>query len=106
MNEVLFTVLEGLVILSVLITIRYAIPYFKYKLLELVDETVLNEVIKAVKSVEQDVAYTLGFEKKEEVTARITKWAAGHGIKITQAQLSQLIETAVWIMKNEGVSNG
>jgi hypothetical protein len=101
MNEVLFSVLQSALIVVVLIATRYVIPYLKYKLLETVDDAVLNEIIKAVKSVEQDIRFTLGTEKKEEVMIRITGWANAHGIRITQGQLSQLIETAVWIMKNE-----
>ena len=101
MNEVVFTLLQSVIIIVVLIATRYVIPYLKYKLLEIVDEAVLNEIIKAVKSVEQDEHFTLGVEKKEEVMVRITGWANAHGISITQGQLAQLIETAVWIMKNE-----
>lgn len=101
MNEILLTVFQGIIITVVLIATRYVVPFLKYKLLETIDETLLNEIIKAVKSVEQDVHFTIGTEKKEEVMVRITGWANRHGIQITQGQLAQLIETAVWIMNNE-----
>lgn len=107
MNDITFTVLQAIVSLSIIIIMRYFIPWLKFKLTSTVDETVFNEIIKMVKSVEQSIKGSgLGKTKKEEVIVRITSWANQHGIAITQSQLSQLIETAVWIMNNEDKTNG
>lgn len=102
MNEVLFTVLEGLVTISILLLMRVVLPYLKVKLQAVVDEEVFKEIIKAVKSVEQDSDFIHGADKKGEVITRITDWAIERGIKVNYEQVSQLVETAVWIMKNEG----
>ena len=105
MNDVMLTVFQVLIVVVGLLFTRFLIPYVKLKLTETVDEVLLKEIIKAVKSVEQDIVYTLGPEKKNEVLLRITKWANDHNIMVTQTQISQLIETAVWIMKYEDKKN-
>lgn len=107
MNDVVFIMLEAIVSVSVILVMRYVIPYLKMKLQSSIDETVLIKVLEAVKSVEQDPAFQnfLGREKKEEVICRIIAWANEHGINITYTQLSQLIETAVFTMKNEKEKN-
>lgn len=103
MNEILFTVIEGIIALSILIIMRYVIPYLKYKVLAEIDKTVWEMVVKEVKSVEQSITGNgKGAEKKREVMQRIYVWAEKHNIQITPEQISQLIETAVYIMKSEG----
>lgn len=102
MNEVVFTILEGIVAISIILIMRYAIPYLRIKLQSVIDITVWDAIVKEVKSVEQTMkGKGLGIAKKEEVIVRITAWANNHGIAITQEQISQLIETAVFIMNNE-----
>lgn len=103
MNDVMFVVLECLVSIFVILLMRYVLPYLKMRLLGTIDEKVFEEILKAVKSVQQDPFFReqLGSIKKEEVITRVTAWANQHGISITQEQLSQLIETAVFTMKKE-----
>lgn len=103
MSDVTFYVLQLIVCVSIVIIMRYVIPYLRIKLLKVTDDSIFSEVIKAVKSVQQDPIFkeSLGSVKKEEVIIRITAWANSCGIKISQKQLSQLIETAVYMMKNE-----
>lgn len=102
MNDVMFTILEGIVAISIILIMRYAIPYLRIKLQSVIDITVWDAIVKEVKSVEQTMkGKGLGIAKKEEVIVRITAWANKHGIAITQEQISQLIETAVFIMNNE-----
>lgn len=106
MNNIIFTILQALISLAIILTMRYFIPWLKFKLRNAVDETVFNEISKMVKSVEQSIKGSgLGKTKKEEVIVKITSWANQHGISITQEQLSDLIETAVWIMNNEDKIN-
>ena len=99
MNDVLFTIVEGLIVIFMLVILRYALPYLKLKLTNLSDDVLFAMILKEVKSVEQDVAFQLGFEKKDEVMIRINQWCNNHGIKITESQISHLIESAVWVMK-------
>ena len=106
MNDYTFLMLRGIVSISIILVMRYVMPYLKYKLTQIIDETTWNAIIKEVKSVEQTIKGAgMGAAKKEEVIARITTWANEHNIKITEEQLSQLIETAVWIMNNEDKAN-
>lgn len=102
MNEVLFTVLEVIVALSLLLLMRVVLPYLKVKLHSIIGDELFKEIVKAVESVEQDKDFIHGTDKKDEVIVRITDWAISNGINVTQKQISQLVETAVWIMKNEG----
>ena len=39
--------------------------------------------------------------KKDEVIKFVTDWMVSHGINVTQEQLDQLIEAAVYSMNNE-----
>lgn len=107
MNDYTFLILRGIISISIILVMRYVLPYLKYKLAQIIDETTWNAIVKEVKSVEQTIKGSgMGAVKKEEVISRITIWAIKHGIKITEEQLSQLIETAVWIMNNEDKANG
>lgn len=105
MNEIMFTILEAVVSLVIILVMRYLLPYLRFKLSSLINETLWDAIIKAVKSVQQDPRFSLGVEKKEEVMVRITAWAVKHGVNITQEQLSQLIESAVWTMNKEDKKN-
>ncbi len=107
MNDILFMVLQTVVGVSMILIMRYVVPYLKIKLQSVVDATVWDAIVKEVKSVEQTMKGSgRGTAKKEEVLLRITIWANSHGIKITQEQISQLIETAVFIMNNEEKKDG
>lgn len=101
MSDIVFTVLECIICVLVILMMRVVLPYIRMRVTQLSDDELLKQVIYAVKSVEQDPMFQsqLGSVKKEEVLVRITAWANKHGIDITQEQLSQLIETAVYIMK-------
>lgn len=105
MNDILFAILKGILSISIIVIMRYLLPYLKIKLTATIDDEILDKVIEAVKSVEQDKHFELGYEKKKEVIIRISTWAEKHGIEITEEQLSELIETAVWIMKYEDTLN-
>lgn len=106
MNEVLFTVLQCIVAISTILIMRYVLPYLRMKLNAVISAEVFDEILKQVKSVEQDKDFVFGALKKDEVIARILEWANNKGINITEKQISNLIETAVWVMKNEDNLNG
>lgn len=100
MNDVLYTIIQIIVAGSTVLIMRYVLPYLKLKLSRLISDNLFEEILKAVKSVQQDPVFVLGKDKKDEVIVRITAWANNNGIRITQEQLSGLIEAAVFIMKN------
>lgn len=103
MNEITFSILQIVVSVCMIIVMRYVIPYLKAKLQSVIDESLWNAIMREVKSVEQTITGSkMGAIKKEEVIQRIYGWANKHGIEITDEQISQLIEAAVFIMKNEG----
>lgn len=107
MNDVMFTILKAIISIATLLAMRYVLPYLRIKLQGKIDEELWKAILKEVKSVEQTITGSgQGFVKKEEVLVRVTAWANKHGISITQEQLSQLIESAVWIMNNEDKVNG
>ena len=107
MHDIIFSILEILVMLFTAIAMRYVIPYMRIKITSLVNETTWEIIKKEVKSVEQTIVGSKkGIIKKEEVAIRVTSWAHKHGIIITQEQISNLIEAAVYVMKNEGNNNG
>lgn len=107
MNDIVFAILQMVVIISTVLTMRYLLPYLRYKLNNIIDMTVWDAIVKAVKSVEESIKGSgMGQIKKEEVIVRVSNWTISHGLNITREQLSQLIDTAVWIMKNEDKTNG
>lgn len=106
MNNILFSLLEIIVMFSTLAVMRYLIPYFKIRLSKIIDEFTFAEILKEVKSVEQTILGSKqGTAKKEEVIIRITNFINNHGIKITQKQISDMIEAAVYVMKHEREKN-
>lgn len=100
MNEVLYNLIQIVVIASMIIIMRYLVPFLRVRLQSVIDAEIWKMIVKEVKSVEQTM--TMGKVKKEEVIVRVTSWANNHGIKITQEQISNLIEAAVFVMKKEG----
>lgn len=102
MSELTFSILQSIVAICMILIMRYVLPYLKYKLTNMMDETIYEAIVREVKSVEQDARFVLGGDKKNEVLNRVTDWTSKHGLNISTEQLSQLIETAVYVMKNEG----
>lgn len=101
MNESVFAMLNCFWVALVILIMRYVIPYMKLKTKNLIDTDLYDAVLKAVKSVQQDPLFQdqLGTVKKEEVIVRMTAWANRRGITITQDQIAQLVESAVFAMK-------
>ena len=106
MNDVLFVVLKAVVSVAIIVVMRYVVPILKMKLQNILDDKLWDAIVKAVKSVEQTfTGEKQGIAKKNEVLYRITTWANSLNISITQEQLSELIESAVYIMNNEEKMN-
>ena len=99
MNDVTFTILKVVVsVCSALITV-YLIPYI-YTLKEDRRYASLVAMVEvAVKAAEQTIGTGQGALKKSEVIDFVSKWMNENGVKITEEQLSQIIESAVYQLK-------
>ena len=100
MNTVLFEALKAVVIISIMLIMRYLIPYLK----SLVEKSKYAQVVewvgKAVLMAEQTVLGTkAGAEKKAIVIDFIKRMLMQKNIAITDEQLNILIESAVFAMK-------
>lgn len=101
MNEVSFLVLKiVLAVVASLIT-TYLIPILKEILDGMKDRKLANAIEKAVKAAEQTFKGSgQGAAKKEDVLQSIQEWLEKKGIQITEKQLDQLIEAAVYAMNH------
>ena len=102
MNEILFEVLKAVLMLVIVLIARYAIPYIKL----LVENTKYAWLVKwvelSVKSAQQTIlGDKSGPEKKAIVTKFIKDLLIQKNISISDEQLDTLIESAVYIMKQE-----
>lgn len=102
MNDVLFKVLEIVIIIAITVIMRYVVPILKLKITSFGGDELWKFIVKAVQSAEQTIkGAKKGTIKKEEVLSMVTAWANEHNIPITQEQLSSLIESAVYAMNSE-----
>ena len=102
MNEVLYDVLMVVVIVVATLITRYLVPYFKSQLEDAQLERAADMVAVAVRAAEQTMTgMKQGKAKKAEVVAFVSHWLAEHNIHITEDQLDNLIEAAVYVMNEE-----
>ena len=101
MNDLTFNILK--LVISVVTTLLavYIIPYLKNVMANDKYNQLLAMVEVAVRAAEQTIGTGHGSVKKDEVIEFVTKWMADSGIKISEEQLSQLIEAAVFNMNLE-----
>lgn len=101
MSEITFNILKIIVSVCTALITLYVVPYV-YTLKEDKKYASLIAMVEvAVKSVEQTIGGGQGSLKKSEVIDFVSRWMEENGIKITQEQLSQLIECAVFQIKQE-----
>lgn len=98
MNDVLFTVIQCVVLVLSVIMSRYLIPLAKTKLMQNQHEEICNIVIEGVRGVEQVIGGGKGKEKKEKVIEYVLSYVHNRGINITSEQIDLLIESAVFAM--------
>ena len=99
MNELTFNILKIVVSVAAALVATYLVPYIKAKTAETKYDRLLHIVATAVRAAEQTIKGSgQGALKKEEVLGFVTAWMAQHGISITDEQLDQLIEAAVYSM--------
>lgn len=102
MSEVLFEVLKAVVILSVILLVRYAVPYIRQQVENTKYAWLEKWVELSVKSAQQTIfGDKSGPEKKAIVTKFIKDLLIKKNISISDDQLNTLIESAVYIMKQE-----
>lgn len=102
MNELTFNILKIVVTVATALISAYVIPLLKAKLQEAKYARLLEMVEIAVRAAEQTIKGSgMGNVKKDEVVKFVTEWMLDHGIHITQDQLDQLIEAAVFSMNRE-----
>lgn len=102
MNEVLFEILRAAVMLVLILLVRYAVPYVRQQMENTKYAWLARWVELSVRSAEQTIlGDRTGPEKKAVVTEFIKKMLLQKKISISDEQLDTLIESAVYIMKNE-----
>lgn len=101
MNDILFTIVQVIVIICSILFVRFVIPLLKEKLNQKQYEQIKTLVNDAVFAVEQLIGAGKGSEKKEEVITFVMNYIAAKGINITRKQVDILIESAVFVMNRE-----
>ena len=104
MNEITFTVLKIILsVASALITV-YLVPLLKKWKENEKNKDLVQMIEVAVRAAEQTLkGEGQGAAKKQKVLNFIYNWLEKKGIKITEEQLDQLIEAAVYNMNGEGI---
>lgn len=102
MNELTFDMLKIVVSVCAAIITVYAVPYLKTLKEDRRYAQILDMVDVAVRAAEQTIKGSgKGMEKKKEVENIIYAWLMEKGIEITPEQINQLIECAVYQLKQE-----
>ena len=101
MDDLTFIVLKIVVSVSAALISAFVIPLLKEKITDMRYQRLLDMVEIAVRAAEQVIGDGNGHIKKDEVIKFVTDWMASHGIRVTEEQLDQLIEAAVYSMNNE-----
>lgn len=102
MNDILYEVLKSVVVLVLILITRYAIPYLKQKIENSKYDWVVKWVDIAVKSTEQTIfGDKMGPKRKAIVTRFIKEMLLQKNILLSDEQLDNIIESAVFAMKNK-----
>lgn len=106
MNGILFEILKAVMVLMIILVGRYAFPYMK----QLAENKKCDWVIKwveiAVKSAEQSIfGSKKGAERKVIVTNFLKKLLLQKNISLSDEQLSNLIDAAVFTMNGGNAGN-
>ena len=101
MNDITFNILKIVISIVSALVAAYLIPLLKNKLSQDKYNELLNMIEIAVYAAEQTIGSGNGNIKKQEVIVFVSNWMREKGIQITDDQLSQLIESAVFSMNKE-----
>lgn len=102
MNDILFEILKAVLVLVIVLLARYTIPYAKALLENSKYDWMVEWVVIAVKAAEQTiVGDKRGEEKKDAVISFVKKQLAEKNITLSDEQLNNLIESAVYALNSE-----
>lgn len=102
MNDVTFIILKIVVSVVAALISAFVIPLLKEKLQDIKYQRLFDMVKVGVRAAEQTIKGSgQGPIKKDEVINFVTVWMLSNGIMITEDQLDQLIEAAVYAMNNK-----
>ncbi len=106
MNEIIFEIVRAALVICIMVLVRYAVPFLKSKINGTELEWIYDWAVKAVKAAEQtNLGEHNGSYKKAIVKEFLQNVAKEKNLSITDAQLENLIESAVYAMKQEDAKN-
>jgi LL-H family phage holin len=100
MDEFTMMILKIVIAVCAAVITYYVVPYIKTLKEDARYAAVLEMIEIAVRAAEQVIKGN-GALKKSEVVKFITDWTERNGINISEDQLDQLIEAAVYDLKQE-----
>lgn len=99
MNDLLFNLLKIAVIAAIILIEAVVIPWIKSKTAGTNLAAIIMLIQEAVNGAEQSVkGQGQGTIKKAQVMQLVEEYCAAHKIKLTEDQISELIEAAVYTM--------
>lgn len=102
MNEITYMVLRVVVCICATLITLYVIPYIKTLKEDTRYKNMIDLIAVAVRAAEQTITGSgQGALKKEKVMEFVRTWLNAQGIFITDTQLSDLVEAAVYALKQE-----
>lgn len=102
MNDASFILLKIVISICAALFTAYVVPYISMLKNDKRYASAVEMVEIAVRAAEQTIKGSgQGTLKKSEVVAVLSRWMDEHGIYIDQEQLDQLIECAVYQLKQE-----
>lgn len=102
MNEIIYEAIRAALVITIMVVVRYAIPLLKTKINGSELEWIYEWAVKAVKAAEQtQTGEHTGSYKKAIVKEFLQNVAKEKNRTITDEQLENLIESAVYAMKQE-----
>ena len=103
MNDIYFDILMVVYSICTALATIYIVPYLKHLCEDKKYKNLVDMVAVAVRAAEQTFRQSgMGAQKKEEVLNFISEYMTTHGFSISSYQLDQLIECAVYQMKQGG----
>jgi hypothetical protein len=107
MNEVLFIIFRFVLLVALFVLMKYIIPYLQ-KLVDDSELRYLRQVVSdAVLAAEQTISATsAGIEKKGIVTEFIKNMLISKNISISDQQIDNLIESAVYLFNASNKTKG
>lgn len=106
MNDITFIVLKLVISVSFALITAYLIPLIKNKIASEKYKDLVDIVKVGVNAAEQVFKESgMGRVKKEDVIIFVNGWMNENGVKISEKQLSQLIEAAVFEMNKKKENN-